>query len=151
VEGQGYPTVAPGSSGDTYMRQTWANWGGLLQAACDKYKFPVAWALAVATMETGFLSKDPTKQAQAQSPVGAIGVMQIMPFNATNHGLTDASELYDPAKNIGVGVQMLAKSNENATYGGLPGIAAIYNSGKLCSTGRNEWNLLADSDYPLHV
>jgi soluble lytic murein transglycosylase-like protein len=153
VEGEGYPVVDAGSAAYLDMTQTWQNWGGMFQAASAQYGVPVAWLLAVATMETGYLSADPTKQAQAVSPVGAIGVMQIMPFNATSFGLSSSDDLYDPQSNINVGAQILAKANANANNGGLPGISAIYNSGKLCTTdpNRNEWMLLADADYPRHV
>jgi len=153
VENEGTPAVAEGTTAFTQMAQTWANFGGLFQAAAAKYGVPVTWVLAVATMETGYLSSDPAKQAAAQSPVGAIGVMQVMPFNATAFGLSDASELYDPAKNIDVGTHILANDMKNADAGGLPGVSALYNSGKLCTTDptRNEWMLLADSNYPRHV
>lgn len=153
VEGQGYPTVAPGSTAYQYMVQTWQNFGDLFQRSASTYGLPVQWVLAVATMETGFLSADAAKQAGAVSPVGAIGVMQIMPFNAKTFGLSDPSELYDPAANIDVGVHLLSKLNQNANAGGLPGIAALYNSGKLCTTdsSRNQFMLLEDSNYSEHV
>jgi soluble lytic murein transglycosylase-like protein len=153
VEGEGTPMVAPGTASFTQMQQTWRNWGGALERAAAKYNLPAAWLLAVATMETGYLSSDPVKQAQAVSPVGAIGVMQIMPFNAVPFGLKSADELFDPAKNIDVGAQILAKDNQKVEAGGLPGISAMYNSGKLCTTdpARNEWMLLADANYPRHV
>jgi soluble lytic murein transglycosylase-like protein len=153
VEGQGYPSVDPSSAAYQQMVQTWQNFGELFQASASTYGLPVQWVLAVATMETGFLSADITKQAQAVSPAGAIGVMQIMPFNATTYGLSDPSELYDPASNIDVGVHLLSVLNQNASAGGLPGIAALYNSGKLCTTdtSRNQFMLLEDSDYSEHV
>lgn len=155
VENEGTPAVAAGSTAFQQMAQTWKNWGGLFQQAADKYDLPVSWILAVATMETGAWSSDPTKQAQIQSPVGAIGVMQIMPFNATAFGLSSASDLFDPAKNIDVGAHILSKDNAMTSPppGGLPGISALYNSGKLCTTdpNRNEWMLLADANYPRHV
>lgn len=153
VEGEGTPTLDPNSASFKLMAQTWKNWGGALGRAASKYDLPVSWLLAVATMETGFLSADPVKQAQAQSPVGAIGVMQVMPFNATSFGLKSADELFDPEKNIDVGAHILANDNKNLNAGGLPGISAMYNSGKLCTTdpNRNEWMLLADANYPRRV
>lgn len=153
VEGQGTPTVAEGTSAYQYLVQTWKNWGGEFQAAASKYELPVAWILAVATMETGYLSADPAKQANALSPVGAIGVMQVMPFNAVPFGLSSANDLYDPASNIDVGTHILANDNKTSSAGGLPGIAAMYNSGKLCTTdaSRNQFMLLEDSNYSQHV
>lgn len=153
VEGEGIPVVAPGSPSFQNMARTWQNWGPLLARAASKYNLPVPYMLAVATMETGHLSTSPEKQAHALSPVGAIGVMQIMPFNAKPFGLSSPEELFDPAKNIDVGAQILTKSNSNPRNGGLPGISAMYNSGRLCTTdaGRNEWMLLADANYPRRV
>lgn len=153
VEGEGAPTVPTDSSSFKLMEQTWQNWGGALRSAGNRHGVPVPWMLAVATMETGFLSADPAKQAAAVSPAGAIGVMQIMPFNAVPFGLSSDSELFDPEKNIDVGAQILAKDAERPDVGGLPGISALYNSGKLCTTdpNRNEWMLLADANYPRRV
>jgi len=153
VEGEGIPVVPPGSAAFLNMAQTWRNFGPLLARAASKYSLPTPWLLAVATMETGHLSATPEKQARAVSPVGAIGVMQIMPFNAKPFGLASPDELFDPVKNIDVGAQILKKSNDNPRNGGLPGISAMYNSGRLCTTdaGRNEWMLLADANYPRHV
>lgn len=153
VEGEGTPTIEPGSSSFKLMAQTWRNFGADLARSGDRYGVPVPWMLAVATMETGFLSADPEKQSKAVSPVGAIGVMQIMPFNAVSFGLTGPDELYVPSKNIEVGAKILAKDNERTEAGGLPGISAMYNSGKLCTSdpNRNEWMLLADANYPRRV
>ena len=153
VDGEGAPTVATDSKSYALMEKTWKNFGPLLSSSGSRWGVPTSWMLAVATMETGFLADDPKKQAEAVSPVGAIGVMQIMPFNAVPFGLKDPSELYDPAKNIDVGAQILAKANEKESNGGLPGISAIYNSGRLCTTdaSRNEWMLLADANYPRRV
>ncbi len=153
VEGEGTPTVAPGSSSEKLMAQTWQNWGGALSAAASRHHVPASWLLAVATMETGFLSADPKKQALAVSPVGARGIMQIMPFNAKPFGLSSEDELFDPAKNIDVGAKIIAKNAERPDVGGLPGISALYNSGRLCTSdpNRNEWMLLADANYPRRV
>jgi soluble lytic murein transglycosylase-like protein len=43
----------------------------------------------------------------AVSPAGAIGLMQVMPFNAARLGFT-TKELRDPEKNIRAGVRLLA-------------------------------------------
>lgn len=44
---------------------------------------------------------------KAKSKVGAIGLMQVMPFNAERVGLSE-KELWVPAKNILAGVRLLA-------------------------------------------
>ena len=134
------------------MLQTWKNWGALLSGAAGRHGVPAPWMLAIATMETGAWSSNPTQQATIVSPAGAIGVMQIMPFNAQPYGLADPAELTDPAKNIDVSAQMVKKIA--GRVGGLPSVSAVYNSGRECGcaqSGCNEWNLVADSNYPRRV
>lgn len=65
--------------------------------------FPVPRALvrAVIQQESRF---DP----KALSPVGAIGLMQVMPFNASRLGLASERELWVPRLNILAGVRLLA-------------------------------------------
>lgn len=153
VEGEGIPTVEVGSSSFKLMQQTWENWGGAIMDAAGRNKVPTSWVLAVATMETGFLSADPKKQAAAVSPVGARGVMQIMPANTKMLELSNQDELFDPVKNINAGTLLLSKLNAKPENGGLPGVSALYNSGRLCTSDatRNEWMLLADANYPRRV
>lgn len=61
---------------------------------------PPALVKAVIRRESAFNPK-------AKSKVGAIGLMQVMPFNAARVGLTE-NELWEPAKNILAGVRLLA-------------------------------------------
>ncbi len=131
------------------MANTWKNWGPLLDRAARKYAVPVSWLLAIATMETGAWSNDPNKQATITSSAGAIGVMQVIPSTAAIYGRTGA-QMADPALCIDTAAQLVRDLN-NRNVGGRPAIAARYNSGRLCSTGRNEWNLLADANYPRRV
>lgn len=151
VEGEGIPTLAPSSASFRLMEQTWKNFGSELRRAGERHRVPVSWMLAVATMETGYLSGDPKKQAQAVSPAGAIGVMQIMPANAGPFGGRAPEQLFNPPDNIDTGARILATHMADPKRGGLPGISALYNSGRLCQAGRNEWNLLADANYPRRV
>lgn len=64
------------------------------------WNIPPSLVRAIIRRESAF---DP----RARSPAGAIGLMQVMPFNAARVGLTEA-ELWDPAKNILAGVRLLA-------------------------------------------
>lgn len=67
----------------------------------------------------------------AYSSVGAIGLMQVMPFNAKRCGLKSPAELLDPEKNIACGVRILAE--ELATYRDDPDAALqAYNGGAKC-------------------
>jgi len=61
---------------------------------------PAALVRAVIRQESAF-------DARATSKAGAIGLMQVMPFNAPKVGMTEA-ELWDPAKNILAGTRLLA-------------------------------------------
>lgn len=146
IEGEGPSRYEPGSSQHQFLEQTWANWGPLLRAAARAYDVPVPWMAAIATIETGLWSNKPSRQASIVSPAGAIGVMQVMPSTARYLGFTP-QEMTDPAKNTMAAAKLIAEKREK--YGPhLPAIAASYNSGRLCSPGRNEWNLLADANYP---
>lgn len=153
VEGEGIPTVRSGSLSEKQLQQTWRNWGALLRTAALKHSVPVSWLLAIATMETGYLSEDPTRQAHAVSPVGALGIMQVMPATGKSHGAPTPESLFDPRVNIDVAARLVSVLNNKPERGGLPGISAVYNSGRLCTTdtGRNEWMLLADANYPRRV
>jgi soluble lytic murein transglycosylase-like protein len=66
----------------------------------DLYPVPRALVKAVIRRESAF-------NPRARSRVGAIGLMQVMPFNARKVGLREA-ELWDPEKNILGGTRLLA-------------------------------------------
>lgn len=149
IEGEGVPTLKPDSTAFLQMQRVWQNYGSLLSAAASRYGLPVTWLLAIATMETGGWSDDPDKQARIVSPAGAIGVMQVMPATAGMFGRTGA-DMAVPEKNIDTAAQLVKQLSER-TSAGLPAISAYYNSGRLCSDGRNEWNLFADANYPRRV
>lgn len=72
----------------------------LLESAADKYNLPLPFIMAVVRGESFF---DPA----AKSSKGAIGLMQVLPSTAADYGLK-ADDLFDPAKNIDVGVHYLA-------------------------------------------
>ena len=70
--------------------------------------------------ESGF---DPT----AVSPVGARGLMQLMPDTAASLGVTDID---DPYQNVGAGTRYLAQQVRK--YGDLQLALAAYNAGPSC-------------------
>lgn len=155
VEGEGFPMVQPGTERFKYMEQTWNNWGGELERAAKRYALPTSWLLAIASIETGFVSDDPNKQRRIVSPAGAQGVMQLMPFIPGMYGGT-AADRENAQLNIDYGAHLVSDLARGKTGAELPHIGSAYNagggsSGVRCSTGRNEWNLAADHNYPRQV
>lgn len=63
----------------------------------------------------------------AESPVGAIGLLQIMPANAKRCGLAHWSKLYEPEANVRCGVRIL--SEEMKTYNDVFKALVAYNGG----------------------
>ena len=149
VEGAGVPVFEPGSVEFGQMAASWENWSGLILDAASRYGLPPAWILAIMTEETGLWSDDPADQASKVSYAGARGLMQVMPSTARMLGF-DADAMFDPATNIDAGSKLLA---ELATRRGgeLPEMAAAYNSGSVCSPGKNRWNLAMADDYAGNV
>lgn len=100
----------------------------MIDQAADRHgiRRPLLHALAVT--ESG---KSPT----AVSPKGAIGVLQVMPFNAKRCGLPHHGRLWDEATNVECGARILAE--ELATYKGDVGKALrAYNGGDKCVKAR---------------
>jgi hypothetical protein len=79
-------------------------YAGAIDAAvrdvADLYPVPPALVKAVIRRESAF-------NPRAKSRVGAIGLMQLMPFNARKVGLRE-SDLWDPERNILGGTRLLA-------------------------------------------
>lgn len=69
-------------------------------AVADVWPVPAQLVRAVIRRESAF---DP----RAVSKAGAIGLMQVMPYNARRLGLTE-EELWQPAKNVLAGTRLLA-------------------------------------------
>lgn len=156
VENQGIPEVAPGSAKFLNLARTWANFGDALGPAADSARIPRSWLLAFATVETGFLSADRAAQATASSPVGALGVMQLMPQYFTQYS---RAQLLNPAVNIpasAVFIQKLCKISSCPWRCELPYLGSVYNAGSgsaciQCSAGRNAFNFVEDSDYSMQL
>ena len=84
------------------------------------YEVPAALVKAVIRQESGF---DPN----ARSHAGALGLMQVMPYNAAVVGMSE-SDLLDPAKNILAGVRILAELLRHY-QGELVDALVAYNAG----------------------
>lgn len=89
----------------------------LADAAADKYGLPRLLVRCVMAAESGF-------QADAISPKGAIGLMQLMPSTAQDLGV----DARDPAQNVDAGVRYL-RDLLNRYDGGLWRALAAYNAG----------------------
>jgi soluble lytic murein transglycosylase-like protein len=89
----------------------------LADAAADKYGLPRQLVRSVMAAESGF-------QAQAKSPKGAIGLMQLMPETAQALGV----DPYDPVQNVDAGARYLRDLLNQYNYGLWHALAA-YNAG----------------------
>ena len=96
-------------------------WGPYIREAATRYSVPEQWVRAVMQQESG-------GQEQAVSPVGAMGLMQVMP--ATYEGLRERYGLgddpYDPHNNILAGTAYIHEMYDRY---GAPGFLAAYNAG----------------------
>jgi soluble lytic murein transglycosylase-like protein len=89
----------------------------LADAAADKYGLPRLWVRSVMAAESGM-------KADAVSPKGAIGLMQLMPETARILG----ADPHDPAQNVDAGVRYLRDLLDRYD-GGLWHALAAYNAG----------------------
>ena len=96
-------------------------WGPYIREASGRFNVPGHWVRAVMHQESG-------GEQQATSPVGAMGLMQVMP--ATYEGLRQRYQLgddpYDPHNNILAGTAYIREMYDRF---GSPGFLAAYNSG----------------------
>jgi hypothetical protein len=96
-----------------------------IQGAVDDVKsvfvVPPALVKAIIQQESAFNPK-------ALSPCGAVGLMQVMPFNAASLGLKSEKELWVPRLNILAGTRLLAALLQHY-QGDVIAALVAYNSG----------------------
>jgi D-alanyl-D-alanine carboxypeptidase len=96
-------------------------WGPYIREAAARYDVPEQWIRAVMQQESG-------GEEQAVSPVGAMGLMQVMP--ETYEGLQErymlGSDPFDPHNNILAGTAYIHEMYDEF---GSPGFLAGYNAG----------------------
>jgi hypothetical protein len=106
-----YP--APGPPGDP--------WGPYIREAAARHGVPELWIREVMRQESG-------GRAEATSPVGAMGLMQLMPTTwdriAPQLGL--GADPYEPRGNISAGTAYIRDMHQRY---GAPGFLAAYNAG----------------------
>ena len=92
---------------------------GIIRQAASTHNVDSALIQAVIHVESAFNPK-------AVSPKGAVGLMQIMPFNFSSLGVKNP---YEPIENVAGGVKLLAKLHKR--YKGNTKLAlAAYNAGE---------------------
>jgi D-alanyl-D-alanine carboxypeptidase len=111
-------------------------WGPYIVEAAARYSVPQQWIRAVIAQESG-------GEEQAVSPVGAMGLMQLMP--ETYDDLRDSNGLgadpFDPHNNILAGTAYIREMYDRY---GAPGFLAAYNAGP----DRLDSYLAGESDLP---
>jgi len=100
----------------------------LFQPNAQKQRLPATYPIAIARTESYFRS-------DARSPVGALGLMQLMPATAKREGWDEKIPLTDPAVNIALGTKHLARLL-NQFEGDLIKASAAYNAGEAAV---NRW------------
>jgi soluble lytic murein transglycosylase len=126
-----------------------------------EFAFPRAWDSSVTKasktttvpeeMIWGIMRAESHFRQDAQSPVGALGLMQIMPFTGRkvaslmNWNSFETRSLLDPDTNIRLGSRYLQRLNEKFA-GSIPLVAASYNAGphRVSAWVRNFGNLEMD-------
>lgn len=99
-----------------------------IDRAADAYGLRRAVLRALVRVESAFNIK-------AVSPVGARGIAQIMPANASRCGLPDAGKLWDATYNLRCGAKILREELDQ--HGDLHKALTVYNCGRVkCSEGQ---------------
>ena len=94
-----------------------------IQGLCADYEIPVELALAVIETESSY-------EADAVSPVGAKGLMQIIPeFHEDRMNRLNCTDLFDPKQNVTVGMDFLSELIEKYD-GNLHKALTAYNNGQ---------------------
>jgi hypothetical protein len=96
-------------------------WGPYIREAAARYRVPDQWIRAVMRQESG-------GEEQAVSPVGAMGLMQVMPetYAGLRRRYALGDDPYEPHNNILAGTAYLREMYERF---GSPGFLAGYNAG----------------------
>lgn len=105
---------------DTSTRRGEHGYNDIIEEAAEAYDVPFAFIKAVIRIESAFRS-------DAVSPVGAMGLMQLMPRTAASLNVTDA---YDPRQNIYGGSKFLRILIDRYD-GDINLILAAYNAGDV--------------------
>jgi hypothetical protein len=102
-------------------------WGPYIQEAASRFQVPERWIRAIMRQESGGRLYDASGRP-ITSPVGAMGLMQVMPrtYDTLRSRYALGSDPYDPRDNIQAGAAYIREMH--ARYG-APGFVAAYNAG----------------------
>lgn len=109
------------------ITERWSAIAPHIMQAAKQHGMDPALLAAVAEVESGF-------NANAVSPKGAIGTMQLIPTTAADYGVTNP---YDIQQNLNGGTRYL-KDLLAAHHGNLPLALAAYNAGKTNVARHNQ-------------
>ncbi len=110
--------VLPRAASPANVSSGVARWDGLIQKYAAQYNVPANLVRAVMQMES-------EGNPRAVSRAGAMGLMQLMPANCRESGVTDP---FDPEQNIRSGVAQL-REHLSRYKGDVPLALAAYNAG----------------------
>ena len=112
-----FPYRIPGGGVAAGLDRAAAMYEPAIQATAARHQLPAGLLRAVVRVESSF---DPL----AVSPVGASGLMQLMPATARNLGV---SNVFDPLENLDGGARYLKRQID--TFGSIPLGLAAYHAG----------------------
>ena len=115
-----------------------------IQGLCADYEIPVELVLAVIETESSY-------QADALSPVGAMGLMQIIPeYHEDRMNRLNCTDLFDPKQNVTVGIDFLAELIEKYD-GNFHKALTAYNHGQKGANDKFFGQGTYQSEYSLKV
>lgn len=115
-----------------------------IQGLCADYEIPVELALAVIETESSY-------QADAVSPVGAVGMMQVIPeYHEDRMNRLNCTDLFDPYQNVTVGMDFLSELIEKYD-GNLHKTLTAYNYGQKGANDKFFGQGTYQSEYSLKV
>jgi len=139
IVGLGVPRLRDAAA--ARFERTLARWRPLIVSQSKRARVPASWIASFMDAESG---GDP----RAVSPVGAVGLLQLMPQWWRGH---DAEQMKDPVTNVTIGVDLLAAIRR--TQPELPVVASVYNGGSDSATNAPRlrpgapWGMLENPGY----
>ena len=99
-----------------------AEMASMVRAASSRHRLDPALVSALIFVESRY-------RADARSPKGAMGLMQLMPATAARYGVYSRADLLDPRVNVDIGVRHLRALHDRYD-GRMDLILAAYNAGE---------------------